>query len=490
MPFLSALIHPPLIAFALFAADMPTWTDKEVMRSVGSVVATLLTAGVSIVVYLLHRADKKAEAQANLGEAERQKRQRAFLGLQQKTEALEKEMDKKQRRVSVLEAFARDAIVKNGKLLDIKRQLEAFINRQEGLGVEKEKQANALRTQLDGVCAELKALNRRMEKALVRDGRTWAERVLVSAPDFVPLEPGRRQMPIIAVLNLKGGVGKTTITANLGAALDGMGYRVLLLDLDLQGSLTSLFLSEETQASLYRDRRLLGDFYAAFQNGSPSSLLTFAQPILDAGRSSLIPTTDQLTYAEMNLTIPWLLRQPGIRDPRFMLRRELHRETVTGKYDIVLLDCPPFINISCVNALAACDYTLVPIMPSKPATDRVPVLLERLKEFRANINSALHVLGIVANRTHREELTYDEVNRISALKEDCKRVWGVDIFPLRTTIRQNVDLRTAEDNRRPLTREDSMYRVFEALAHEVVGRLPRFCKAAVGEPVQVVETLS
>jgi cellulose biosynthesis protein BcsQ len=258
----------------------------------------------------------------------------------------------------------------------------------------------------------------------------------------------------------------------------------------LQGSLTSLFLPEATQENLYRDNRLLGDFYSAYQDGPSPNLLSFAQPILENQCSNLVPTTDQLTYAEMNLTIRWLLREEGVRDPRFMLRRELQRKRLTGQFDIVLLDCPPFINISCVNALAACDYVLIPIMPSKPATDRVPILLERLKEFRENINSSLNVLGIVANRTHRRELTLDEQNRLSALKGQCKDFWGSDIHLFETTIRQNVDLRNAEDDHRPLKREDAMYRVFQQLAEEVQLKLPTYCRPAIGNPDQVLETFS
>ena len=82
---------------------------------------------------------------------------------------------------------------------------------------------------------------------------------------------------------------------------------------------------------------------------------------------ALVPTTDEMAYAETNLTVRWYLKDAK-RDPRFLLRRELQRKRVTNAYDVVLLDCPPFINISCVNALGASDYVLVPVLPSRPAT--------------------------------------------------------------------------------------------------------------------------
>jgi chromosome partitioning protein len=159
-----------------------------------------------------------------------------------------------------------------------------------------------------------------------------------------------------------------------------------------------------------------------------------------------------------------------------LLRRELQFKRITSNYDLVLLDCPPLINICCVNALAASDYVLVPILPSKQATARVPILLQRLKAFQKNINPDLNILGIVANRTHRSELTLDEQNRLSALRVHCKDIWGLEVPLLETFIRQNVEVRVAEDEHRPLTPQDAMYETFVELAREVESRLPTFCQ--------------
>jgi cellulose biosynthesis protein BcsQ len=85
-----------------------------------------------------------------------------------------------------------------------------------------------------------------------------------------------------------------------------------------------------------------------------------------------------MAYAELNLTMQWLLRL-GKRDTRFLLRKALHQKRVTNRFDIVLLDCPPLFNTCCVNALAASDYLLIPVLPSRKAAERVPLLLERLQ---------------------------------------------------------------------------------------------------------------
>jgi cellulose biosynthesis protein BcsQ len=260
---------------------------------------------------------------------------------------------------------------------------------------------------------------------------------------------------------------------------------VLLLDLDLQGSLTSLFLPAARQAQLFQEDRLVGDFFASSFDAEFPNLLDYTQPVLPDGKSGLVPTTDQLAYAETNLTIRWLLRDSN-RDPRFLLRKELHLKRITGRYDVVLLDCPPLVNVSCVNALAASDYVLVPILPSKQATARVPVLLQRLKDFHDHINAGLNVLGVVANRTHRSELTLEENNRMTALRVACKDIWGQDVPLFDTFVRQNAEVRVAEDEHRPLTPDDEMYKTFLDLAKEVAGRLPTFCRAADVSPAQEV----
>lgn len=306
------------------------------------------------------------------------------------------------------------------------------------------------------------------------EGLLWEDTVYHNAPAFRPLTD--RKTPVISVLNLKGGVGKTTLTANLGAAFAARGYRVLLLDLDLQGSLTGLFLPDARQQELYYERRLVQDFLNEASGDAAANLLDFVQPVL-GGKSGLVATADTLAYTELNLTFKWLLRL-GPRDPRFLLRKALHLKRVTTRYDIVLLDCPPLMNVSCVNAMAASDYILVPVMPSRQATTRVPPLLKMLKSFRENINPELNVLGVVANRTLRAEMTTDEANRWRELRDQCLDQWGESVHLFDTIVRQNTEIRQVEDDRRTLGPEDEMYPVFRRLAEEVEGRLPGSCLPA------------
>lgn len=460
------------------AAASPTWTDKEVLIAVGSVVGTLLTVGVPVVLFLVRRAGARSRERVRKGEGEREKLREEIIRLQQELQKITEGTVRGKLNLHDMELQVRQAQEEVQELeasnLRVEEQAAAEHHQVEQLKAN----LNTLQGQMGSYGNELEAERRRIEKALRKDGQTWTEKVLSNAPEFKKLQPESRRTPIISVLNLKGGVGKTTIAANLGAAFDGVGYRVLLLDLDLQGSLTSLFLSESRQAELHARNRLIGDFFAATFDAEFPNLLDYAEPIQSRGESGLVPTTDQLAYAEMNLTIRWLLRE-GNRDPRFMLRRELHLKRIMGRYDIVLLDCPPLINVSCVNALAASDYVLAPILPSKQATARVPILLRRLKDFRDNINSDLNVLGILANRTHRSELTLEEQNRLTALRAQCKDIWGLEVPLFDTFVRQNREVRAAEDDHRPLRKGDEMYETFIELAREVQERLPTFCRPAL-----------
>ncbi|MGH7173589.1 MAG: AAA family ATPase [Gemmataceae bacterium] len=468
------------VCLLLAALDSSGWTDKEMLTAIGSTVAIVVPACLFIMrlaVANARRAAKKANQAAKQANQEKNSQEKMVREMEKKIEQLLQPSAGEVPQIKDLQEG----------MHELRRQLDRFLKEKEAnqadaanarmLAEELARNLDSLQVKLQQYENELAVEQRRIKRALSKDGHTWMEKVLRDAPDFKPLAPDSRRMPIISVLNLKGGVGKTTTTANLGAALDSLGYRVLLLDLDLQGSLTGLFLPTNAQVEMFNSEKMMGDFLTSSFGAEYPNLLDYTAPILPDGKSGLVPTTDGLAYAETNLTIRWVLRE-GSKDPRFLLRRELHLVRIRNKYDIVLLDCPPLINVCCVNALAASDYVLIPILPSKQATDRVPVLLRRLRQFQENINNNLAVLGILANRTHRSELTVDEANRLSSLRVTCKDLWGHEVPQLETFIRQSAEVRVAEDEHRPLGPSDEMHSAFVELAREVESRMPTFCQPA------------
>jgi cellulose biosynthesis protein BcsQ len=452
---------------AVLSAAEPIWTDKEMLVAIGSTVVAMIP----VVLFLVRLAASRGRSKTKKADVERVKAQ--------------KELAKLKGDVLVLQPQLVELTNRLEQTRQLQEEAEIEAAKQHELAEERATELEALRSHISGYESDLIVERRRVDRAVGKDGQTWNEKVLHSAPAFKPLEPEGRRTPVISVLNLKGGVGKTTITANLATALNGLGYRVLLLDLDLQGSLTSLFLSDSEQEQLSKQERRLEDFLAASSGAESPNLLDYSIPILGGSGSCLVPTSDNLAYAETNLTIRWLLRERN-RDPRFLLRRELQLKRITKQFDIVLMDCPPLINICCVNALAANDYVMVPIMPSQQATARVPVLLRRLKDFRENINSQLKVMGVVVNRTHRSELTLDEEDRLSLLRVQCQDIWGQAVPQFGTFIRQNVQIRMAEDEHRTLRPEDEVYQSFLELAQEVQAGLPTFC-VPTSQPIELAQ---
>lgn len=313
------------------------------------------------------------------------------------------------------------------------------------------------------------ALNRNLKVAQQVEGLTWRVRPTGGA-DFVPLSD--RRTPIVAVLNLKGGVGKTTLAANLGAAFARTGWRVLLVDLDLQASLTSLFVTGEKLDQSSRERRLIQHYFEQSAAGDAPRFADFFQ-VSSEPRVELVGSADTLAYAELNLTVHWLL-QPGKSDPRLILRGALHD---VKRFDLVLIDCPPLLNVSCVNALAAADFLLIPVMPSKSATDRVRPMISWVRALRRNLNPDLKILGVVANRVYRATgMSAEEENLWSALRDQCHDSWGEPVPMCKTFIPQGADVRDAETERRPLKPKDKSFGPFKKLAAELAGRLPQSCR--------------
>jgi len=162
---------------------------------------------------------------------------------------------------------------------------------------------DSLTQTLEEVREELAARDRaersreRLSKAAKKlEGRLWQRKVLQDAPRFRSL--GERHTAVISVLNLKGGVGKTTVTAHLGAAFASKGYRVLLVDLDLQGSLSGLFINETVLMDLSQEQLLLQHYLINAAEKRKADLRDYCVPIFD-GNSAIVPSADSMAYAEL-----------------------------------------------------------------------------------------------------------------------------------------------------------------------------------------------
>jgi chromosome partitioning protein len=182
-----------------------------------------------------------------------------------------------------------------------------------------------------------------------------------------------RPMRRIAVINQKGGVGKTTTTANLGAAVALSGSRVLLVDLDPQGHLSLHFGvdSDDNRPTVY-------------------DVLTSNTPIRDAliaarDRVTVLPSDIDLAGAETELV--------SVTGREVLLREAL--APVIGEFDFLLIDCPPSLNVLTVNALVAADEVIIPLQAHFLALQGLGKLLDTVTLVRQRINPVLKVAGVV-----------------------------------------------------------------------------------------------
>jgi cellulose biosynthesis protein BcsQ len=291
----------------------------------------------------------------------------------------------------------------------------------------------------------------RERRILDSEGRMWEQPVRQASgrngqvPWFRPLEP--RKPPIICLMNLKGGVGKTTIAANMGATMASLARDVMLVDLDFQGSLTALCLNGRTIQTLRDERRFV---QIAFGD-EPIDATLLRRALVQVGDTSawLLGADEDLYNCEEKLQNRWIIgASPD--DVRFRLRALLHSDEIQGRHDAILLDCPPRLTTASINALAASDFVLIPTLLDPPSVARVPSLLAWLRRLKDSspLCSNLNVLGVVANQVqHKNEMTAHEQETWKRLQDMCADRWGQRVRHFATTIpRREAFPRAAERN--------------------------------------------
>lgn len=302
--------------------------------------------------------------------------------------------------------------------------------------------------------------------------KRWGQPLGKDVAPFRPLSV--RQVPVISVVNLKGGVGKTTLTANLGATYAAKGLRVLLIDLDYQGSLTSQCL---TPAELGETRRADRFVQQVLRNGSFDRIEALASnltPLTEFGAvdAFLLATDEDLDEIETQAQAHWLL-SVSRDDVRFRLREALHAPEVIDNYDIVLIDCPPRLSTGCVNALAASDYALIPVLLDPLSVEAAPRLIRWLKKYQSTLCANLSILGVVGNRVNpRVELIQRELSQWTSLKKSCQQAWGRDVhFFDESFIRQFAEL-----SHRLAALTDKYRPSFLDLADSITKELPSYAR--------------
>lgn len=248
---------------------------------------------------------------------------------------------------------------------------------------------------------------------------------------------------IIAVVNQKGGVGKTTTAVNLTAALTEAGKRVLLCDFDPQANATS---------GLGLDKRhLRHSVYDVIVNDVPAK-----DAIVQTKFGDVLPSTADLAGAGVELVT--------MDSPNYRLKNAL--DTVKDRYDLIFIDCPPSLELLTLNSLCAADGIMVPVQCEYYALEGLTDLMTTLRMVKKRLNPRLEIFGVALT------MFDGRTNFSTQVAQEVRRHFPGKVYA--TAIPRNVRLAEAPSHGLPVSAYDKSSRgaqAYKAMAAEIIEKL-------------------
>ena len=250
---------------------------------------------------------------------------------------------------------------------------------------------------------------------------------------------------IIAVVNQKGGVGKTTTAVNLTAALAEAGKKVLLCDFDPQANATSGLGVDK--------KKIKKSVYDVIIDDAPVQ-----EVITPTKFGDVLPSGADLAGAAVELL--------SIPEPNFRLKKAL--QSICDQYDVILIDCPPSLELLTINALAAANQILVPVQCEYYALEGLADLMTTLRLIKKRINPELDIFGVILT------MFDGRTNFSTQVAQEVRRHFPGKVFA--SVIPRNIRLAEAPSHGLPITVYDRSSRgahAYRALTEEIIKKLKK-----------------
>ncbi len=226
---------------------------------------------------------------------------------------------------------------------------------------------------------------------------------------------------VISIANRKGGVGKTTTAVNIATAMAAIGKRVLILDMDPQGNAT-------TSLGINKNKCLYSTYDLMINNCRIEDAIVKT----DIKKFDMLPSSPSLAAAEIELI--------DVNKREYVLKNAIN--SLNGKYDYVLIDCPPSLNLITINALVSSDSVIVPLQSEFLALEGLTDLVKNINTIKKNFNPRLDIQGIVLTM-------FDKRNNLSQMVEkDVRKYFGAKVY--NTVIPRSVRISEAPSHGMPV----------------------------------------